>query len=266
MSDTPQMEIEARLLVIGSQRENVLARVKKQREIAGLQLTPFRTVELQDEYFEFTGDLLTVRDCALRVRRETCADSDDLLLTFKGPNQGGDSHCMERLELESSWSEPALLRLCTELRSRQVDVPAEPSFHADPRLALGGLGLAPVQSRRTRRQSAILERDGVEVAECTLDHGQYQVGQVLVHHREIELEARGDTTANDVLAIAADLARAFPGELKPWGVSKTALGRALEGLEQEGAWIKPLESGELTAEGYAQVEQRLQRSAANASE
>lgn len=257
MQDPAHIEIEARLVVMGPSRENLFRAVRALPTLAGLRVGEFGLRELRDEYFDLPNEPLKQRDCALRLRTQRLQSQEIQLLTFKGPDRSEGGHCKQRLEVEGPWSAPILERVLEEVQDLGLGpFQAVPGTQA-PADVLRFLGFQSIQVRRTLRDAAPLLSEARTVAELTLDHVRYQVAGQQVDHREIEVEAQGETRAEDVLAITGALQEQFPRDLLPWAWSKTALGRGLEVLAERGALAPGLEGSQLAGGFYAQLAEVL---------
>jgi inorganic triphosphatase YgiF len=252
MSDPSTTETEARLVVVGPARAAVFESIKMLELILDVRVGAFEQLALRDEYFDDAAGSLVKLDCALRLREATKNGEPQTLLTFKGPAQTTGESCVERMELEEPWSPEFLNTVLDELSSRGVEFDRG-AAGAEPRKTLLAIGLQSIQVRENKRQTANLGLERSPLAELCLDSVSYTAGEYTIDHREVEIEARGQTSAQELLTLAGDFEERFPGELLPWPWSKTAVGRGLERMERRDE-LAPLLSGrELTADGYKRL-------------
>lgn len=251
MSGEESIEVEVRRVLVGEDRAARLAALAGRRELAGASWSCFELREQVDRYFDLPGGALARGDRALRLR----ALRGELFLTGKGPARVLDGSVVARVEVELPWS-PEALELCLEHLARsglELALPAG-GVPEDPDAALAALGLHEVQRRATTRRAAQLERDGAAIGELVLDEVRYLAGDREVLHREVELEARGATGADELVRLVDALGADDPDAWRAWPWSKTALGAALEALEAAGALAGLLAGDELTLRGYDRVD------------
>lgn len=252
-------EVEACLAFIGAERARLFERLASASELVGLEVEGREHAELVDRYFDTAQRDLARADMALRWRRRRRGVEQRELLTWKGPAERVGESGVSRAELEGPASEELLRGLLGHARTVGLELASSAACgEADPERWLAAAGLECVQERVTERTSALLLGPGGEpLCELALDLVRYRAGERTVLHRELELEARGATTFAELEALAAELAAAHSGELRPWPWSKTALGVALDGLEATGE-LEELVSDEcLSPLGYDRVTARL---------
>lgn len=258
MTGTEGIEREAKLALVGEGREELFAALLTRDELVGCATTGFRRLLLADEYYDLPGEPLVARNSALRLR--SCDEEGALSthLTFKGPSGVRAGSVVERVELEAEWSGAFLARILAHIRSIGVEIGESAEIQAaDPRSSLAALGLSSIQARRTDRRATNLLRAGQVVAELVLDRVDYGLGDAAVVHREIEIEARGETTLAELEELGALLIAAHPGQLQAWPWSKTTLGRVLEELAAAGSLEPLLEDGSLSPRGYERIAELL---------
>ncbi len=252
MSEPSSTETEARLVVIGSARGAVFESIKQLKLVLDVRIGDFKQLGLRDEYFDDAQGSLVQQDCALRLREVTEGASKRTLLTFKGPAQITGENCVERMELEAPWSLEFLGKVREHLKARDIHWEGA-AIGADPLQVLGALGLRSIQVRENQRQTANMGLDGNPLAELCLDAVSYTAGEFVIEHREVEIEAHGATSAQELLTLAVDFEERFPGELLPWPWSKTAVGRGLERMERRAELAAHLKGRELDADGYKRL-------------
>lgn len=249
MSGPAPVEIEARRILVGARRGAQLDALSELKKVAGLRCGGFEVRRQRDRYFDLPEGALTAKDCALRLR----GVDDLLLLTLKGPTREAGEGVVARLEVEAPWSPSALEALRPHLAELGVELQNSVGG-ADAERALAELGLHCVQERRTNRRAATLESGAAPVAELVLDEVLYVAAGTRVLHREVEVEALGDTSAEEVLRIARDLEARVPDALRPWPWSKTAVGVALDALAAAGELADVMVGDELSAVAYDRID------------
>jgi len=254
MSGPAPLEIEARRILIGSDRGADLDALSELGEVAGLRCGGFELRRQHDRYFDLPEGALVARDCALRLRQV----DDALLVTFKGPSRKAGEGVVARVEVEVPWSPSALDAVRPHLAALGVELEGS-ARSTDAEQAFAELGLRCVQERRTDRRATALERGATPVAELVLDEVVYVAGERRVLHREVEVEALGDTGAEEVLRIARALEARSPGSLRAWPWSKTAVGVALDALAAAGELEGDLVGDELTVAAYDRVDAWLSK-------
>jgi CYTH domain len=258
VSSTPQ-ELEACLVVLGSARPELCLELGERESLGDLTLGALDHRALVDTYFDTGDGRLVSADMALRLRKQTRGGETRELLTWKGKSVHQGVSGVARTELEGPATREFLAEVFAQLRAAGIDVDIESKPLSDePTKWLAVAGFHPVQSRSTQRVASVLEDTlGNAVCELAIDTVRYDISGNLVIHRELELEALGATTLSKVEALAASLTSDYPGELRPWPWSKTALGRALEALHQRGALFELIDEDELSATGYDAVGKSL---------
>ena len=108
-------------------------------------------------------------------------------------------------------------------------------------------------TRENRRVALTLARGNAIVAELDIDAVTMTVEGQTVRHYEVECEVKGAGDAAVVKAVLDDLRSRHEG-LRPWSVSKLALGESLEALASEGRLESLLDGERLRPEAYDAVE------------
>lgn len=252
MTKSNSIETEACLAVVGPDRATLYGEIKELKLILDVQVGAFATVKLRDEYFDDGESSLLNQQCGLRLREATDEEGARTLLTFKGPSESGETHCSQRLELEQPWSPEFMGEVLKHMRSMELPFPEE-CPEGEPREVLAALGLSSIQVRDNLRQFALLGLPSQPIAELCLDQVTYTVGDHTVEHFEIELEARGNTTPEELLTIAGDLEERFPHRMRPWPWGKTATGRSLGRMDARDELSPHLEGTLLDGDGYTRL-------------
>ena len=261
MPSSRPVEIEACLAAVGDSRAALFESLQREERLGGLWRGELTRLLLADRYFDLADGQLARARAAVRLRRvDSDAGPAECLITLKGPALDRGVSSVRRFELESQWSPDALEAVFAGLDGLGIRLESPhvaPADRTDPERALAAAGFVAIQSRRTTRLAAELREGSTRVADLVFDEVRYTIGRRTIVHREIEIEARGESGAERVEAIAAELAARHPGDLRPWPWSKVALGRALEELEERGELDALLAGDELSPEGYLAVEARL---------
>jgi hypothetical protein len=252
------VEREAKLALVGEGRAELFSALLTSDLLVGCTAIGFRRLLLDDEYYDLPGEPLVERDSALRLRRCDEEGEHSMWLAFKGPAGERGASAVARVELEAEWSPAFLTEILAQVRSIGVELDARIVPDASsPRRCLEALGLHRIQARRTDRRATDLSRSGAVIAELVLDSVDYRLEGFTVLHREIEIEARGETGLGELERLAAILIEEYPGQLLAWPWSKTALGRTLEELAEAGTLEALLAEGAPTPAGYERLAQVL---------
>lgn len=229
------LEREATLLVVSRAPERLARRIASLRRLGAYRLIPRGVTRIADTYFDTTDARLSGSRIALRTRRT----GRRLLFTLKAPSRV-TRLAHNRSELELPVNVENASRVLRRLRRLGVraDLPEARQLVLLARSGRGVRGrLVPVQVRQTRRLLRDVRRDsgrGEIVAELALDRVIFRMGKD-VRLDEVEVEAKGRGTTEDVEMITRELMRRFPREVCPWNFSKLATGKALERLLRRGA-------------------------------
>lgn len=231
---------------------------REMRERATLGATTLRfdaERTLDDRLFDTDEGGLGQVGLTLRLRSTPGA----AWVTVKGPSIATADGTLTRPEWEASADRQSLVQALARVAdwggpTLALGVePADAAAGSDVgRLTreLAALGLHPRHRRRTRRLTrAVHLPAGPRVAELAVDEVEFATDAGAIVHREVELELaragarEGFETAGAVIE--------GEGRLRPWPVSKTALGKALALLAAGGRLGSgALERGRLTSAGY----------------
>ena len=248
----PSLEMEASLLVSGHDPEGFIAQMAGLGELADYALTPCRQVRIHDRYLDTPEGVLLSRLLSLRLREV----DDKPKITLKGDTPQSGAALKVRSELEVDWSQAGLEAVLAELERQGVSLDP-PSWQpdAEPLAALLACGLRVIQDRATRRRILDAHRPGMAdpVAEIALDAVAFHLRSCLVRHFEVEVEAKGSGTPEDVQALVKELMARFPDRLGLWSIAKLTLGVLLERLEEGGHLGQMVRDGRLLPEAYAGI-------------
>lgn len=262
--EAPPVELEASLVVVGSDAAATLRRVAGRNVLAGRRLGSPRRLRLRDVYLDLPGELLLRAGRAFRLRRGDGPPT----LTLKGGDRPGEGPGVEREEREAPWgpeAEALLRRVAAAGEAGDVDAAAVAEAareEREPLPALAAAGFRVLQDRTTRRIVRPILEDGRAVGELAVDEVRFDAGGRDCVHREIEVEAATAGPAGRRLLGEAvgDLRDALGPGVRPWDHSKLATGRALVALlvdaDQRPAWLAP--DGSIGPEGYERVEALLE--------
>jgi len=243
-------EVEGKLVITGPDAPTVYDAVAVLDAAGGCRVAHRAVEELSDAYFDGPERQLFALGLALRVRSLNGRE----LLTVKGESRVQDG-VITRDELEVAWSPEGLDEVLETLSQagvwlRDVEAAREATT---ARAAMEALGFVGGVARDNRRIALTLARGGEAVAELDVDAVTMTVDGTVIRHYEVECEAKGGGDAGVVRAVLADLGSRHPG-LRPWSVSKLALGEAVEALASEGRLAPLLDGERLRPEAYDAVE------------
>ena len=228
-------EIEIKLVVQSADPEVTAGEVERLDALAGYRLAARPPVPIHDVYLEIGDRELARCGVALRLRQAGAACS----IALKGAARINAWGALERLEIETQWSEQALEEILRELAARGARVPAvvPAGAHRTPRATMEALGFAGFQERKTRRRPRDLSRpeDNPAAAELVIDTVSYRFGAETVRHHEVEIEQRQPEGGDAVRAAAEELQARFGCVLRSWRWGKLSTGAAIEKLLRRGA-------------------------------
>jgi inorganic triphosphatase YgiF len=246
------LEIETKLVVLGDDREALLEGLARRTALGPYRLAPAGIEMFRDTYYDSPGCLLSGQRIALRTR-ET---ERSVVFCIKHSERVKDSGVAEREELETPWSPQCLDQAARILRRAPMEALYTPPGFEDPLHGLARLGLAPIQSRQTRRQALdVRDAEGKILAELALDEVCYHVAGGTVLHCEIEAEAKGCGDVSLIEHVTGLVSRLYPDRLIRWDYNKLITGLALERLMGEGRLPAP--SGKillLDRSGYTAID------------
>jgi hypothetical protein len=132
----------------------------------------------------------------------------------------------------------------------------------NPKTIISLMGFIGEQTRSTVRRPRDVARGsaaGSIVAELVIDSVVYFLQAGEVKHHEIEVEAKGVGTVDDIQKVSNTLLEILPGSLREWHFGKRATGRAVATILAEQGRSKTLSpSGDLLPGSYDQVLAKLQ--------
>jgi inorganic triphosphatase YgiF len=243
-------EVEGKLVILGPDPSAVYEALAALDAAGGYTVTRREVEQLSDAYFDGPERRLFAAGLALRVRVLNGRE----LLTVKGESRVS-AGVISRDELEVDWSPEGLDEVLEALSKAGVwldDVEAARQAGGAP-AAMAALGFLPSAARENRRVALTLGRGDDHIAELDVDAVTLTVDGSPVRHYEVECEAKGSGDAAVVRAVLADLRTRHP-LLRPWSVSKLALGEALEALASEGRLTSLLEADRPRPEAYEAIE------------
>jgi inorganic triphosphatase YgiF len=252
-NDDDRREAEIKLLIFAESPATVMNAIASLHEIDGHRLGPAQIRVLRDTYFDTPDRRLRERRFNLRLRN----DDDRLLMTLKGPKSSVGSGIAMRSEIEAPWSRQTVERIRGVMMEAGIDMGEIPQI-ADPIRTLRKAGLAPLQSRHTRRHARdVLDGSGRPFAELVLDAVTYVLGENEIRHHEVEIEAYDATDAGSLEPLAHDLLARFGDVLRPWRRGKLATGLAIQDLLEKGRLAAHVHDGTLHPAAYDLIERHL---------
>lgn len=202
------MEIEAKYAILGPLNPATLSTL----DVDPYLLLPEGASHHQDVVLDTPNRAITAAGNVLRLRHR----DGQVVLTFKGPNVGGDA-VREREEIERTLAE---------------DHADGVSYHHWPpeiveRIAplVGDAALTPLIKTFINRHTWSIERDGAVVGEVALDQGVISAGGRTTRVHELEIELKGDGQRGDLSALEQRLMPAL--SLQPQPLGKVQRGLAL---------------------------------------
>jgi inorganic triphosphatase YgiF len=243
-------EVEGKLVITGPEVPAVYEAIGRLDAAGGYRVARREVEMLSDAYFDGPEQQLFVLGLALRVRSLNGRE----LLTMKGESRVQDG-VISRDELEVAWSPEGLDEVLETLSQAGVWLVDIEAAREAPtaRAAMEALGFVAGAARENRRVALTLARGDEVVAELDVDAVTMTVDGRVVRHYEVECEAKGAGDAAVVKAVLDDLRSRHEG-LRPWSVSKLALGESLEALASEGRLAPLLDGERLLPEAYDAVE------------
>jgi hypothetical protein len=241
-----QTEIEATLAVVSPSPDETGDQIAALRSPAGYRLFPRSKVVLHDVYWDLPDGRLGAQHIALRSR----TTDRERLLTLKGRACRLQTAGVERLEIEESWSEPALASALQALEALGLapDIPDGSAWSENLDATLRTLGFIVLQD----------PPESVPVAEFAIDTTTYRLGRAVVRHHEVEIEAQGNRGATALVPMAEALLTRFPSQLRAWHHSKLATGKAVAALLEAGSLKQLLsENGDIAPPAYDMISDYL---------
>ncbi len=231
------LEIEATLVICSEKPQAVADQIAALTRIGNYPLLPQDPKAIHDLYLDTPDRALQARELAVRIREVGRLH----WITLKGPRHPTDWGGVERLEIETLWSEKALTEVLKELMDRGIEVPQrQRHFESDhPLSVMMSLGWEVVQNRRSHRQirNIVLTGDesGQGLAEMAIDSVLYHFGYRDIGHHEVEIEAKVKDGSAVIKAVIEGLMAMYGSALRAWDHSKQVTGEAIERLLRQGA-------------------------------
>lgn len=252
------VEREAALIVVAADPGRTLRRLAALRRLDGFELRARDPERIRDTYLDTPDGRLGARHIALRTR-ET---GHGTFVTLKsGEGERGGVHARSELELPLTVGNAA--RVLRELTRLGVRAPLPSARDIASRRWNEAEGLAPSQVRSTRRLRRAIARlepgPPRVVAELAVDRVTYEFGRRRVTMDEVEVEAKGRGTADDVRDFLRVLRARFGRELRPWPWSKLATGKALEARHQHGRLTPLVTRAHLKPTAVPALERQLRK-------
>jgi inorganic triphosphatase YgiF len=234
---TGQRELEATLIILSNHPQTVAQHIAVLTSVANYRLLPQLSQPIRDLYLDTPHEALQAKRIALRLR----GLRGKHWITLKGPSQPAEGGGVERLEIESLWSQDSLAKVVQELLGEGIEMPRQSTDFdlLDPLNSVASLGLQIIQDRETHRQVRNIvpmsaERKPV-LAELTIDAVTYHFGDQQIHHHELEIEAKVRDGSTVLRSVTESLISRYGPVLRRWDHGKLATGKGIEQLLREGA-------------------------------
>ncbi|UCE07207.1 MAG: hypothetical protein JSW07_04010, partial [bacterium] len=165
---------------------------------------------------------------------------DKQLITLKGDSKPTDWGGHNRLEIERTWSETALVTILEELKKRKIQLSQFDKRwdFSNSIQFLEKIGLQIIQERTNQRRIRNIVQQNKSrttvLAELAIDSVTYQFKHQKVRFHELEIESKSKDSALMFEEIIQTLLKMFESILKKWDHSKLATGKAVEKLLDEG--------------------------------
>jgi len=250
-------ETEATLVVLSEPPEALVRKVSDLRRLGAYVLVPREQEVLQDTYFDTLEGGLKRQMAALRIREV----AGTFWVALKGPPRPTrQSVGQTRLELEGLWSPGILSAIASRVNAMGVSFnpPNSTGEGASPIVEMQKAGMAIIQNRRVIRLPREVLPEGAAsappLAELVVDRVEFRLGERVVRHHELEVEAKSVDGRAVIADIVAALLETFGDSLAVYEYGKLTTGKALESLDRRGDLAGLLDTeGNLRPEAYGQV-------------
>lgn len=246
------LETETTLVIASEDPVSVRRRISQLSFLRGFKLAKADDRSLRDVYFDSIGRTLSSKRIAFRLR-ET---SGETIIGLKGEPQISDSGSIERVEIELDWNLNSWKQFLELLSQADVHPSFSPiTFDPDrPVETITKSEFSILQERSTQRivrNVMSMEPGGPILSEMVLDDVSFQVGKLIIHHHEVEVELKSEDGRSSVAAAIDGLMNEMGSELRIWYHSKLTTGQAIVDLILNGQ-LKPLISSDhsLLPEAY----------------
>jgi len=254
------VEIETTLAICAETPDSIVREVANLTRIGRFVFTPRPEKAIRDVYLELPGGELRSRGCGLRLR----SVDGEQLITLKGRAARVAGGGLRRDETELEWSREGMGEIVDHLAELGVllDLPDPAREWEDPETIVSRMGFVADQIRSTVRRPRDVSPDraaSLIVAELVIDSVVYFLQAGDVRHHEIEVEAKGTGTVEDIQEVSNTLLGYLPGSLREWHFGKRATGRAVANILAERGSPEILSpSGDLLPGSYDQILVKLQ--------
>ncbi len=253
-------EIETTLAICSESPDLVVKDVAEQARVDRFLLSPRPDLAIRDVYLELPDRGLRSHGFGLRLRDV----NEDRLVTLKGRPEELAGGGLRREEIELAWSREAMDVVLARLSNLGLKLtPPDSAFDwSDPHAIVSRMDFVVDQMRTTTRRPRDVSSDGdpdKTLAELVIDSVDFHLEAGTVRHHEIEVEAMGGGTIDDIQAVSSALMKRWPDALRAWHFGKRATGRAVGSiLEGRGPSGMVSSSGELLPSAYDLILARLQ--------
>lgn len=225
-------EMETTLVVLGDEPQNLMKELSTHVVIGPYHLASRGMKVFTDTYFDTLERSLTKRGIALRTRDT----AGSVIFCIKQGEHIQATGAVVREELEFPWSGQCLDHAARIIQSPLMNTKKLPFNLDSPVQCLAGLGLVPLQSRKTKRlvfDVSYAQRKEI-IAELALDEVSYSISGCSILHYEIEVEAAGSSNENHIIRFTDLIRNSYPHKLMRWDHNKLITGMAMEELIKDG--------------------------------
>jgi hypothetical protein len=255
-----QVEIETTLAVCSESPERVVREIANLTEVGRCLLTPGPDVAIRDVYLDLPDRSLRSHGFGLRLR---LVDGDQLI-TLKGRAQDVSGGGLRREEIELAWSPEAMEIVVGRLAESGLTLtrPGSTNEWHEPYSIVSLMGLVADHTRSTvrrPREVSTCDEPPTVFAELVIDSVVFFLECGPVRHHEIEVEAKGAGTVENIQEVSNTLLAGWPDSLREWHFGKRSTGRAVDSLLAEhGPDGIVSDSGALLPGAYDLIRSRLQ--------
>jgi hypothetical protein len=255
-----QVEIETTLAVCSESPDRMVGEVANLTEVGPYSLTPGPDIAIRDVYLDLPDRSLRSLGFGLRLR---LVDGDQLI-TLKGRARDVSGGGLRREEIELAWSPEAIDLIVGRLAESGLTLtpPCSANEWHEPHTIVSLMGLATDHTRSTvrrPREVSTCDEPPTVVAELVIDSVVFFLEFGPVRHHEIEVEAKGVGTIENIQEVSNTLLAGWPDSLREWHFGKRSTGRAVDSLLAEhGPYGIVSASGDLLPGAYDLIHSRLQ--------
>lgn len=234
------IETETTLVILSRDPVSVRNRIARLSTFDGFTLNKVKPQKLRDVYFDSISGSLSAKKLGIRLR-ET---GGKRIIGLKGEQRTNQTGSIERVEIELDWTFGAWERILELLSQAGVRDPLYP-IAFDPKHPIQAFinsDFKILQERSTRRivrDIVSVSLGGPTLSEMVIDDVSFKVGELVIHHYEVEVEIKSAVGDPSLTAAIKGLMNKFGPELRIWYHSKLSTGQAIVDLISDGR-LKPL--------------------------